>query len=190
MTETLHSSSECNTSLPVALSPNILDGMKIHCGSRLWWASWNGCIWKKTKENVWGLGGWCLHFWVDWHSSSQRVIHSEREEQVPPLQLPVQVYDNPNKLWCAAQTLKTLIGTKSNRLCLAGQRELRVTVCALCTTTTINFSLSSNPPSLQSTCHLSLILPFVEPYLGSTRTFPLLWKVFFCTKLFSLQPTW
>lgn len=36
-----------------------------------------------------------------------------------------QVCDNPNKLWCTAQTLKTLIGTKSNRLCLSGQGEPR-----------------------------------------------------------------
>ena len=67
-----------------------------------------------------------------------------------PLLLPAQVYDNPNKLWCSAQTLKTLIGTKSNRPCFSGQWELCVRECvrAQFSRPTINFSQSLNPTSL------------------------------------------
>lgn len=46
-----------------------------------------------------------------------------------PLLFPAQFYDNPNKLWCSAQTLKTLIGCKSNRLSLSGQWELGSWLC-------------------------------------------------------------
>lgn len=98
------------------------------------------------------------------------------EAQVPLLLLSAQVYDNPNKLWCAAQTLKTLIGTKSNRLCLSGQEswESDCVCSSLCSLPTINFSLSSNPTLLQvhlpisaSLLSFCLLLPF-----GSTCNFP------------------
>lgn len=117
----------------------------------LWVLALMGCMERLEKNTKWEEG-WCCHFWPDWHYSLQHVIHSKREEQVPPLLLPAQVYDNPNKLWCAAQTLKTVIGTKSNRLCLSGQRELREGLCVysfLLSLPTINFFLSSNLTSLQ-----------------------------------------
>lgn len=93
------------------------------CGKRL--ESKNKTKWGEKWKKKAGVA----IFWPDWHSSSRHVIHSEREAQVPLLLLPAQVYDNPNKLWCAAQTLKTLIGTKSNRPCLSGQRVLGEWLC-------------------------------------------------------------
>lgn len=128
---------------------------------------------------------WCRHFWPDWRSSLQRVIHSEREAQVPLLLLPAQVYDNPNKLWCAAQTLKTLIGTKSNRLCLSGQRAERVTVCALLCSP---FQLSISPcPQIQHHSRSTYPFLFLLSLLLSTSSFvstcnfPLLFLCPFCT---------
>lgn len=111
-----------------------------------WVLALMGCMERLVRKTKWGEKSWCRHFWPDWHSSLRRVIHSERKAQVLPLLLPAQVYDNPNKLWCTAQTLITLIGTKSNPLCLSGHIEwLRV----LSPSPTIHFSLSSNPTSLQ-----------------------------------------
>lgn len=168
LTETPPASPECNSNLPLALlhltslAPSRVeyDGMNIYCESWLWWAAWKG--WRKNKK--WGKS-WCRHFWPDWRSSLQQVIHSEREAQVPLLPLPAQVYDNPNKLWCAAQTLKTLIGTKSNSLCLSGQRELRERLC-VCSSPlsipTINFSPSSNLTSLQVHLPISLSSIFLS----------------------------
>lgn len=142
---------------------------------------------KRLKKKTSGGKSWCRHFWSDWRSSLQQVIHSEREAQVPPLLLPAQVYDNPNKLWCAAQTLKTLIGTKSNRLCLSGQRESGcVCVCVLLSFPTINFSLSLNPTSLL--VHLPISVFFSPLFLllsfGSTCNFPFIFLCPFCSEHF------
>ncbi len=148
----------------------------------------------KVREKYKVGKGLCCHFWPDWHYSWQQVIHSEREEQVPLLLLPAQVYDNPNKLWCAAQTLKTVIGTKSNRLCLSGQRELRERLC-MCSSPlslpTINFFLSSSLTSLQVHLPIPLFSLFFSPplFFGSTCNFPLLFGVLFVLHLL-LQWTW
>ena len=158
--------------------------MNIYREPRLWWAArkrlesknktkWGGKKRKRKKKKA-GVAV----FWPDWHSSSRHVIHSEREAQVPLLLLPAQVYDNPNKLWCAAQTLKTLIGTKSNRPCLSGQRVLREWLCVrsspLPSRPTINFFLSLNPTPLQvaiSLSSLSLSTPIVRPNLWFSIAF-------------------
>lgn len=155
--------------------------MNIYCASCLWCAARKGC-----RENKVGKS-WCRHFWPDWHL--QQVIHSEREAQVPRLLLPAQVYDNPNKLWCTAQTLKTLIGTKSNRLCLSGQRELRewLCVCALSPPLPPNYQflfvlkscITSGPPT-----HFSL-----RPSFGSICDSPLLFVVL-CVPHIHLLLTW
>ena len=91
----------------------------------------DGPHWETGAKNKVGVGvglgggGSCYRRFWPWLTLQLAESNSFWEEaQVPLLLLPAQVYDNPNKLWCAAQTLKTLIGTKSNRLCLSGQREL------------------------------------------------------------------
>lgn len=83
--------------------------MNIYCKARLRCAAWKG--WGGTQKTSVD-GGCCHHSYTDWHL--QQVIHPEREHGCPAAFSPAQVYDNANKLWCTAQTLKTLIGTKSN----------------------------------------------------------------------------
>lgn len=85
--------------------------MNIYCKARLWCAAWKGLGGGPKKQQV-RTGGCCHHSYTDWHL--QQVIHPEREHGCPAAFSPAQVYDNANKLWGTAQTLKTLIGTKSN----------------------------------------------------------------------------
>lgn len=78
---------------------------------------------------------------------------------------PAQVYGNPTKLWCTTRALKTLIGTKSNRLRLLGQGADRALTCS---------------PSQLSIC----FHPEVFHYLRATGQF--LSPPFFLVTIFAL----
>lgn len=189
------SNPECNSNLPsallhlISLAPSKVecDRMNIYCGSWLW----------KVGEKQ--SGEKLVSPFLAWLTLRLAASNSFREGQVPLLLLPAQVYDNPNKLWCAIQTLEALIGTKSNRPCLSGQRAERVAVCALpCSPfPTINFSLSSNLTSLQGYLLISLALSSCLLlsrgsnckllFLFCALSVQLSWRIYMTAKTFATQ---
>lgn len=103
-----------------------------------------GCFWGR----IW-KGEYLFRFWrAVWQENQRKqcITASNSFGEVftsATLLLPKQVYDNPNKLWLSAQTLKYLIGVKSNWLLRSETVESINVWTSFCVSSSYQFSSSA-----------------------------------------------